>query len=208
MKRQSERHMVFYLVICREGTIENLELLLALNMLSNPFLWPFWILACLNCSTKLIPCLYRLLLLMLEKALGLVAVVVLLLDKEAANSESSFLFSSSFRDFASLIAWIDTSGDPAVLASDSNISYSRSWNPSNNNKILLLWSSLWIKAKVYKHYIIRSSAKGVFTIERARLVRNNPSAINGSGGALRLPPSRLSLERMTQSAAQGSEGKA
>lgn len=75
---------------------------------------------------------------MLEKALGLVAVVVLLLDKEAANSESSFLFSSSFRDFASLIAWIDTSGDPAVLASDSNISYSRSWNPSNNNKILLL----------------------------------------------------------------------
>lgn len=50
-------------------------------------------------------------------------------------------------------------------------------------------------------------AKGVFTIERARLVKNKSNAINGLRGVLRLPPSMLSLERMIQSAAQVSEGK-
>lgn len=72
---------------------------------------------------------------MLDEALMLFA-VGLLFYKELARFESSLFLSSLCRAFASLIAWISTSGDPNVLSVDNNLSYSRSWDSSRGNTIL------------------------------------------------------------------------
>jgi hypothetical protein len=64
-----------------------------------------------------------------------------------------------------------------------------------------------LKAKLYRYCIVGSSAKGAFKIQRAWLVKNNPRANSGFKGLSTLSLSRLSLERITQSAAQGSQGK-